>query len=239
MSKRIALWLMVSSIGAGVACSSQGAGTSTASSSSAASSGASSSSTSAGSSSASAASSAGGTGASSSSVGGTGGSAGASTGVAGTGGTGGVASTGSAGGAAGGAGGGSVVGPLLVINEIVADEVSGSDWVELYNAGDQPADLTGWTMTDSDPTHVFAFPANTVLAPDTYLTLDQNAAGSFTFGLGKGGDQVNVYDVQAQLVDGAAWTAGQADAPTSWGRLPNGTGAFQTFATPTKGAKNQ
>ena len=127
----------------------------------------------------------------------------------------------------------------MVINEVVADPAAGSDWIELYNAGDQPADLSGWTMTDDDPTHVFDFAVGTVVAPDTYLTLDQNASGSFTFGLGKGGDQVNLYDAQAALVDNATWAATQADAPTSWGRLPSGVGAFQTLATPTKGAPNQ
>jgi hypothetical protein len=126
-----------------------------------------------------------------------------------------------------------------VINEVVPDPEAGTDWIELYNAGDQTADLTGFTMTDDDPTHVFTFAAGTVVAPGAYLTLDQNATGSFTFGLGKGGDQVNLYDAQAALVDNATWTTGEADAPTSWGRLPNGAGAFQTLATPTKGAPNQ
>ena len=135
--------------------------------------------------------------------------------------------------------GGTVIGAKVVINEVAPDPESGTDWFELYNAGDQTADLTGWTMTDDDPTHVLTFVAGTTVAPGAYLTLDQDAAGSFTFGLGKGGDQVNIYDDQAALVDNATWTTGQADTPTTWGRLPNGTGAFQTLAAASKGAANQ
>lgn len=127
----------------------------------------------------------------------------------------------------------------MVINEVVPDPASGTDWVELLNVGDEAADLGGFTMTDDDPTHVFTFAAGTTVAPGAYLVLEQNATGSFTFGLGKSGDQVNLYDAQATLVDNATWAATQADAPTSWGRLPSGTGAFQTLATPTKGAANQ
>ena len=127
----------------------------------------------------------------------------------------------------------------MVINEVVPDPATGTDWVELVNIGDQDADLTGWTMTDDDPTHVFTFMAGTKVAPNAYLVLEQNATDSFIFGLGKSGDQVNVYDAQATLVDNATWGALQADAPTSWGRLPSGSGSFQTLATPTKGAPNQ
>jgi hypothetical protein len=94
-------------------------------------------------------------------------------------------------------------------------------------------------MTDSDPTHVFAFAAGTLVAPGAYLTFDQNAAGSFTYGLGKSGDAVSLYDAQAALVDHTEWVTPQADAPSSWGRLPDGAGAFQTLATPSKGAPNQ
>lgn len=166
-----------------------------------------------------------------------------STGSGGSGGTGSTGTTSTTGGeggsvGAGGAGGSPPVGPVVVINEVVPDPASGTDWIELYNAGDQPADLTGWTLTDDDPSHVFAFAASTTIPAQAYLTLDQNAAGSFTFGLGKGGDQVNLYDDTATLVDNATWTSGQADMPSSWGRMPNGMGSFQTL-TPTKGAPNQ
>lgn len=67
----------------------------------------------------------------------------------------------------------------VIISEIVASNASGlkdnygdeSDWVELYNAGDETADLTGWHLTDdaSEPTK-WTFPAAS-LAPDTTLVV--------------------------------------------------------------------
>lgn len=45
-----------------------------------------------------------------------------------------------------------------------------SDWIELYNAGPGPVDLSGWSLTDtaSDPTK-WRFPAGTTLAQNGYL----------------------------------------------------------------------
>lgn len=260
MSNTHALWLILAASGLmGLGCSSSEAGSTTASASASSSADATSTGGAGGAPGASegvTTSSAGGATASSSTTGAggspaPGGGTGGAPDVGGTGGTGGSSQasggagggTGGAGaidgGTGGGAGGSAPLGPHMVINEVVADETVGSDWIELFNAGDQPADLTGWTMTDSDPTHVFAFDAGTMVAPGAYLTFDQNAPGSFTFGLGKGGDQVNLYDAGMLLVDGTEWVAGEADAPASWGRLPNGTGLFQTLAVTTKGAANQ
>ena len=40
------------------------------------------------------------------------------------------------------------------------------------------------------------------------------------------------------LVDEADWEEGDAPAGTSWGRFPNGVGAFQMLTTPTQGKPN-
>jgi hypothetical protein len=76
--------------------------------------------------------------------------------------------------------------------------------------------------------------------PGAYLTVDTGSgAGQFDFGLGTGGDEVNLYDDAATLVDSTVWVSGDANAPNSWGRFPNGTGSFSTRTTVTKGAANQ
>jgi hypothetical protein len=142
-------------------------------------------------------------------------------------------------GGAGGAGGGGDAN--VVINEVVPAPVDPDvDWIELYNAGNAPADISNWTFTDSDPTHVFTFPAGTIVPAGAYLTIDTGSgAGQFDFGLGTGGDEVNLYDDTATLVDSTVWVSGDANAPNSWGRFPNGTGSFSTRTTVTKGAANQ
>lgn len=67
----------------------------------------------------------------------------------------------------------------VIISEIVASNASGlldnygdqSDWVELYNAGDEAADLTGWHLTDDDAVlDKWTFPAKS-LAPNERLVV--------------------------------------------------------------------
>ncbi len=67
----------------------------------------------------------------------------------------------------------------VLITEVVADNEHGlkdedgdrSDWIELYNAGDLPADLNGWHLTDeaADPTR-WTFPAVTI-QPEEHLVV--------------------------------------------------------------------
>jgi hypothetical protein len=174
-----------------------------------------------------------------------GGNAGGATGSGGsggdgTGGSGGGPGAGGAGGqGTGGDGGSPPLAAIVVVNEVAPDPESGADWVEFFNAGNLPAILTDWTFTDSDPTHIFIFPPGTTILPGQYLSLEEDAVGSFTFGLGTSGDSILLYDEAGNLVDSTSWVAGEADAPTSWGRFPNGTGAFSTRTTVTRGTENQ
>ena len=67
----------------------------------------------------------------------------------------------------------------LVINEFVADNVTGlrnehggfSDWIEIFNSGDQAVNLAGYSLTDNpnDPSR-FVFP-NRLLAAGEYLVV--------------------------------------------------------------------
>ncbi|PYJ97131.1 MAG: hypothetical protein DME23_17060, partial [Verrucomicrobia bacterium] len=46
-------------------------------------------------------------------------------------------------------------------------------WIELYNRSASPVDLSGWRLDDAVS---FTFPTNTILAPDAYLVIANNAA---------------------------------------------------------------
>jgi hypothetical protein len=76
------------------------------------------------------------------------------------------------------------------------------------------------------------------MGPNEYLVLVRNDPGSFTFGFSKDGETVSLFEVGGVFLHSTTWSAGQAEQPNAWGRLPNGTGNFQTV-TPTKGAANQ
>jgi len=64
----------------------------------------------------------------------------------------------------------------VVINEIMYNPISADDneeYVELYNRGEEPVDLSGWRFTDGIS---FTFPEGVELAPDSYLVVAKNAA---------------------------------------------------------------
>lgn len=129
--------------------------------------------------------------------------------------------------------------PNVVINEVESNGDPVADWFELYNTGTTDADISGWTVLDNDDSHTpLVFPAGTVLKPGAfaryYTEGDQALGGGKGFGLG-GSDKVRLFTADGTAVDEAGWSAHAAD---TWGRLPDGTGAFtDTKATP--GAKNE
>jgi hypothetical protein len=124
----------------------------------------------------------------------------------------------------------------IVINEVVHDPVPGEeDWIELYNNGGEPVDLSSWLISDGG--NFFPIPMGTIIDAGDYLVYTRNEPGSFTWGFGD--DEVVVlYDALDAPVDSADWGLGEAVQPLSLGRLPNGTGAFAEL-TPTKGAANE
>ena len=68
----------------------------------------------------------------------------------------------------------------VVINEIMYAPISGDhndEYVELYNPGTAPVDLSGWKFSDGID---FTFPTNTVLGADAYLVVAKNAAHLLT-----------------------------------------------------------
>jgi len=146
----------------------------------------------------------------------------------------------------------------VVVNEVSATE----DWVELFNRGDGPADLSGLSLADQDTPGVpkiaeeITFPDGTTLAPGAYLfvlakqAVDPGeqapqsvcAPGSSpcfyaSFGLSdSNGDAVFLLDGRT-ILDTGEYPAGAVVADESWCRLPNGTGGFAACA-PTPSAVN-
>ncbi len=129
--------------------------------------------------------------------------------------------------------------PPIVINEVVADSETDPDWVELKNIGTEAVDITGWILKDDDDANSWTIPSTNIPA-GAYVVFekaDTEDAG-FTFGLGKNGDKVRLYDTSENLIDETEWTEAVA-APNSWGRIPDGTGTFSIITTPTKNTANQ
>ena len=80
-------------------------------------------------------------------------------------------------------------------------------------------------------THGYVVPAGTTIAPGAYYLLEE---ATFGFGLG-GADSARIFDAQGSLIDSYSWIA---HAATTYGRCPDGSGAFTTTASATKGSAN-
>lgn len=124
----------------------------------------------------------------------------------------------------------------VVINEIESNGDPVADWVELYNTGTEPVDVSGWLVIDDDDTRTpLVVPDSTVIAPGGFYRFYTEGqyvlGGEGGFGLGKN-DKVRVYTPDNELVAEETW---DGHAAGTWGRLPDGTGAFaETNSTPGK-----
>jgi len=123
----------------------------------------------------------------------------------------------------------------VVLNEIVADNPHGADWIELHNAGENAVSLSGWALTDSDPEHLESLPATLSIPSGGHVVLVKGT--DFAFGIGKE-DTVKLIGAGGLVADETTWLDGEVIEGTSWGRFPNGTGPFQTLAFPTPGSAN-
>ena len=141
----------------------------------------------------------------------------------------------------------------LVINEINS---SPDDWVELMNTGNETIDLSGCEIRDNSDDHRWRFPEGSTIEPGALLVVDAKTMGriyndqtdtfeenTFEAAIGIGSaDSIRLYDSQGTLLDEYSWTEhasyeGDA-AQASYGRYPDGTGAF-ALTKETKGQANE
>ncbi|GGS21875.1 hypothetical protein Snoj_22880 [Streptomyces nojiriensis] len=121
--------------------------------------------------------------------------------------------------------------PTVRINEVESSGGSPGDWIELVNTGTTAVDISKWVVKDNDNSHAYTIAKNTSLAPGAFLALDVESS----FGLGSS-DSARLFTADGStLVDSATWTA---HAATTYGRCPDGSGAFTTTTAATKGAAN-
>lgn len=128
--------------------------------------------------------------------------------------------------------------PDVVINEVESNGDQVADWVELKNRSASAVDVSGWKIVDGDAAHAatpVVVPAGTTIAAGGYYAIYTELNQSPGFGLGVG-DSVTLYLADGTTqIDTTTWGA---HAPTTWGRCPDGTGAFGDTTTSTRGAAN-
>lgn len=129
----------------------------------------------------------------------------------------------------------------VVINELhynpPASAGADAEFIELYNAGESTADLTGWTISNGV---VYAFPGGTSIPSGGYLVIAKNAAllqaatgfsGALQWtsgSLDNGGESVSISNASATIVDTVAY-----DDVAPWPTAPDGGGKSLELISPT------
>ena len=140
----------------------------------------------------------------------------------------------------------------IVINEFMAsnDSTSGiadpagsfPDWIELYNRAGIETSLEGFYLSDDkDYLKRWAFPAETVIPPKSYLIIwadrDVDEEGLHTnFRLDKSGGDLFLVFENLTIIDSISYSNQQKNI--SFARLPNGSGHF-VMQPPTFGYNNE
>lgn len=148
----------------------------------------------------------------------------------------------------------------IYINEVFSAGTTDNgvpDWIELYNAENEPVDVGGYVLSRKDDgaiTRQYEIPAGTVIAPKSHLLLEEEIisasgvsnGGVLPFGMSYDHDftltLTDIYKVKLDelVVDYTLYTVlpnGTPNQTMSIQRESDGTGAFELKA-PTKGVTN-
>lgn len=139
----------------------------------------------------------------------------------------------------------------VVINEFLANNVADTtdengdhdDWIELYNSTNDTLSLFGLFLSDSytNPKK-FPFPQSALILPNSYLIVwaDDQTANTTTihcnFKLSLNGERLLLSNNDSLVLDSISY--GPQAANVSFGRCPNGSGAFTSITPSTFAASN-
>lgn len=119
----------------------------------------------------------------------------------------------------------------IVINEILPNPSTGSDWVELYSGAD--VDISGWILDDEGTsTDVYTIPSGKSIGPSSnkFYVIDSGTR------LNKSGDTIYLYDSNRSEIDSYTYSGYLGD-DISFGRYPDGS-VDKMKCTPTRESAN-
>lgn len=139
----------------------------------------------------------------------------------------------------------------LVINEFMADNdgaVPGPystfpDWIELYNGGNTPIDLSGMCLTEDLTNPPWRFPNGTILAPGEFLIVWGNRGSGpgmlhTNFSPNANGGTLTLLAVDGTtVIDQVTFKKQIRDV--SYGRIPDGGSTWHHLINPTPGEANR
>jgi len=125
----------------------------------------------------------------------------------------------------------------VTLNELSA-KGEPSDWLELYNHSSEERDLSGCGLSD-DPSELFKglLPEGSLIPAGGFLLV---AITDETLGFKLGdAEQLTLSSPSGELIDEVSYSAGQSPVGGSYGRLPDGVGAWETLYSPSPSAPNE
>ncbi|TVP81714.1 MAG: hypothetical protein EA353_01300 [Puniceicoccaceae bacterium] len=126
----------------------------------------------------------------------------------------------------------------------IADEDGDyEDWIELYNYGSEPVDLTGWGLSDNPGSPFkWSFPAGTSIGPDDYLLVwasGKDRSGDVlhtNYAIAAAGEALVLSQAEGVVIDAMDPVVMPRDV--SYGRAPDQGAAWFFFDEPTPGGAN-
>lgn len=132
--------------------------------------------------------------------------------------------------------------PVVIteINYHSGPDLDSGDWLELFNPGPSPVDISGWKLSEEGESEQFILPSETVLGSSGYLVLCRdsqafarafpdvpNAVGNLPSGLDNGGGILLLLDAAGTVVDSVPYDDGMP-----WPTEPDGGGATLSLRAP-------
>ncbi|MEY2410291.1 MAG: hypothetical protein QOF48_2961, partial [Verrucomicrobiota bacterium] len=123
----------------------------------------------------------------------------------------------------------------VVINEFLAHtDAPDLDYIELYNHGNAPVDLSGCWLSDDPATNKFRIPNGTLIGPTGYVFFTESTMG---FSLSSAGETLFLVNSnQTRVLDSVLFDGQENGVAT--GRSPDGGPSFYRLAARSPGASN-
>ncbi len=132
-------------------------------------------------------------------------------------------------------GSGPIVTADVKLNEIMS--TGDPDWIELYNAGNEDLDLSGYALKDSNTKWTIP---NVTIPAGGHVTFDcdgKDENGSTSFKISSGGESISLFNPADDLIDEITTPDMAAQVGLTYGREIDG-GDVWVVMSPTKGAPN-
>lgn len=144
----------------------------------------------------------------------------------------------------------------ILINEFSASNLNQfpdnfgefEDWVELYNAGGNTVNLSGFYLSDRvNNVKKWEIPPGTTIPPNGFLIIwlskrngvfNGNLHANFKVNQTNPNEYIIFADPNGNIIDSVRLITRITQIGHSWGRLPNGSNTWRVFTQPTPGASN-